>query len=455
MGVPYRVGRLRVFHRGHGIFRVVYIPVAGLLSGRRQIQRPVAAPLLPLPAAFGKKIRRSAAVEIEGNLLHPAHGPRRLVPPAVAAHGENPDFGFIGLPVLLALQPVVEPAQMNRPDVQHRLLRELQIPQARLRIGRPGMVPRTHEQPLFVAPGRARRHPVVHVHLAPLAVVKPACDVQCRQVNQFKVVLERHLLPVLVVGVALKPRAPICVRAPDHLVDILERSRADQLVEVVRRGHARLMRGQRLERVVLHRAPTGHVQPAELENGELPVHIVLIVHPTHAAGDRSDDRGQVRRTLTRGQPLHGAAVRPAHHADLAVRPGLFRDPLDRVVAVLALIHARLEMAFRIEAPACILKHHRIPPRAEELGSLHHAGRDVVIGRARQDDRVGFRRRRQVDVGRQFHPVAHRHGRVPHKANVVCQNAPLLCWQMCAAGRARGILSPHADTGNAITVQQSE
>ena len=56
-----------------------------------------------------------------------------------------------------------------------------------------------------------------------------------------------------------------------------------------------------------------------------------------AAGD--EDRLQVRRALGRGQHLHRPEVRDADHADIAVAPGLFGDPLDEVVGVLAQRHA--------------------------------------------------------------------------------------------------------------------
>ena len=58
-----------------------------------------------------------------------------------------------------------------------------------------------------------------------------------------------------------------------------------------------------------------------------------LVEVVVAAGD--EDRLQVRRALGRGQHLHGPEVGDADHADVAVAPRLFGNPLDEVVRVLA------------------------------------------------------------------------------------------------------------------------
>ena len=57
------------------------------------------------------------------------------------------------------------------------------------------------------------------------------------------------------------------------------------------------------------------------------------------------DRLEVRRRRSGGQPLGGAEVGDAIHADVAVGPRLSRGPLDGVVAVGGLVEKRVESAF--------------------------------------------------------------------------------------------------------------
>ena len=93
--------------------------------------------------------------------------------------------------------------------------------------------------------------------------------------------------------------------------------------------------GVRLERPaarVLGLAEVPAEAVAEIEGPALEHHVV-------AAGvrRRRKERDQVRRTHRRGEQLRGGAVAAAEHADAAVDVGQLRDPLDRVVAVGALV----------------------------------------------------------------------------------------------------------------------
>ena len=77
-------------------------------------------------------------------------------------------------------------------------------------------------------------------------------------------------------------------------------------------------------------------------------------------GHRGDHGLQVGRPFHRGQPLHRPRVGEAEGSDLARRPRLRGRPLDGVVAVLALVQVRHELAVRSVAPAHVLHHHRVP-----------------------------------------------------------------------------------------------
>ena len=46
-------------------------------------------------------------------------------------------------------------------------------------------------------------------------------------------------------------------------------------------------------------------------------------------------------------PLHDAEIGSANHADLAVAPGLARNPVERVVAIYGLLRERIEDTFRL------------------------------------------------------------------------------------------------------------
>ena len=115
-----------------------------------------------------------------------------------------------------------------------------------------------------------------------------------------------------------------------------------------------------------------------------------------------------------------AGERGADRADAAGRPALLGDPLDRVVAVLALVRRRgvevLARALGAVAVAAVLEADGVAVRDEEVGDLDVALVGLVVRRAAEDRRIApldelAVARGPVDVGREPDPVPHRHHHV--------------------------------------------
>jgi len=106
-------------------------------------------------------------------------------------------------------------------------------------------------------------------------------------------------------------------------------------------------------------------------------------------------------------PLHDTHVGAAQHADFPVRPGLPRDPVQRVVAVPRLLRKRIERAFGFVPPAHVLHNHGItvihkkPVIRQQIVAF-------VIGRAHQDDGKPGGIRRKKNIRGELHAVPHRH-----------------------------------------------
>ena len=89
--------------------------------------------------------------------------------------------------------------------------------------------------------------------------------------------------------------------------------------------------------------------PAEIElEAAVGVGDFLLPAARRRGGDHA---GQVRRALRGGRPLRPAHVGEAGGADLAGAPGLGGDPLDRVVAIGAVVDHGAPLALRLAAPA--------------------------------------------------------------------------------------------------------
>src|SRR6202035_1092631 len=98
--------------------------------------------------------------------------------------------------------------------------------------------------------------------------------------------------------------------------------------------------------------------------------------------------GQVWRTHGRRGLLHRGQIRKAGGADLSIGPGLLRDPLDRVVAIFALVNAMVKMSRRLVASAHVLNHNDITAASEVLRieKENSQTRVFVVASANQDDR---------------------------------------------------------------------
>jgi len=120
--------------------------------------------------------------------------------------------------------------------------------------------------------------------------------------------------------------------------------------------------------------------------------------------------------LRRDTGLVFGGRRTPRRADFAVRPCLLRDPVERVVAVGARRPEDVVIAFREEVSALVLHDIRITALdgGDRRGHIRrhavaHVPEIEVVGRL-DEDGPDFAARvfRAVDVGREPHPVAHRH-----------------------------------------------
>ena len=150
----------------------------------------------------------------------------------------------------------------------------------------------------------------------------------------------------------------------------------------------------------------GTRRPAQAEpEVEHAVHIgpvVVIIR----GGDLRRDGREVRRRQHRGLPLREAQVGPARRPHLAGRPWLGRGPLDRVVAVLGLLHHLPERTLRPVRPAGLLRESHVPVIREwgnaaidetvEAAAAECAG----VWVAQHDDGIAAGRVGEVNIGRE-------------------------------------------------------
>ena len=141
---------------------------------------------------------------------------------------------------------------------------------------------------------------------------------------------------------------------------------------------------------------------SQLHGPALGVEPVQIIVPP---GDHRKNGLQMGIAERGRLPLHNAAVGSADHPDLAVRPGLPGDPVQRIVAVRGFLAQRIEDAFRFVAPSHVLRHHGVAALHERLV----VGRDVgafTVGSALQDSRKTAALGGEEDVGGEPHAIAH-------------------------------------------------
>ena len=122
-------------------------------------------------------------------------------------------------------------------------------------------------------------------------------------------------------------------------------------------------------------------------------------------------RDQLRRPLHGDRVLRAADVRSANRAHLAVGPGLRGDPGADVHAVATIVVEHVPDAFRAISPPGVLHDECIAVRGKVLAVGLAA--ILAVRRPHQDRRpIALERlalsRRQVNVGRQPHAVAHAH-----------------------------------------------
>ena len=112
------------------------------------------------------------------------------------------------------------------------------------------------------------------------------------------------------------------------------------------------------------------------------------------------------------QPLHRSRVRQSKCPNIAVRPGLPRRPLNRVVAVIPLILIRQKLAVRRIAPAHILNHNRISSNRQLLKRAPLLWRILFpVGSPVHQGRESPFRTGKPYIGAQNYAIPHRHGHI--------------------------------------------
>ena len=138
-----------------------------------------------------------------------------------------------------------------------------------------------------------------------------------------------------------------------------------------------------------------------------------------AAGDHREDGFEVRVVQQRYTPLCDSQVRSPDHSHFPVRPGLRRDPVERVVSIRTLLVQRVECAFRRVAATNILHHNRVTV-CDKRSIRGWKIRSFSVRCPNQDGRISRAAGRVKNVGVQMDSIAqgnahmqqllHRHGR---------------------------------------------
>ena len=366
------------------------------------------------------------------------HGPRRwplllLAPapavvelaelslaPGAAAHDEDLDRRLVGrLSRSIVRKPAVEERELLLEVVPHapaRGLAEIDVERERRVAAHADVAPRADDQPLRRRVLSRHRREVLGVGVGEAVV--PAGRHRRRDVGVLvpearEVVL--LLRPPLVVGPA---RAVVLERLverrdlPQRELALVPRPLPEELPQVAEVVPHLLLP----DRVALHLLRVGGVDVERPEHVQLHrAALARLVVVRVRRRDVGPDRGQVRRTLERRPDLRDAGVRAADHSGAAVAPRPGRDPLDRVVAVLAGVRRRavevLLRPLRTVPVAQVLQHDRVAVRHEEVGDLRVAALRLVVWRQAHDrreaavDEVALAGR-AVDVGREQDAVPH-------------------------------------------------
>ena len=105
-------------------------------------------------------------------------------------------------------------------------------------------------------------------------------------------------------------------------------------------------------------------------------------------------------------PLHDSHIGSAQHADLPVRPGLSRDPVQRVIAVAWFLCQRIESAFGLVPPAHVLDDHAVTVIHKET-VVRRQIITFVVRRAHQDHGKPCGIRRKENIRGELHAIPHR------------------------------------------------
>ena len=165
-------------------------------------------------------------------------------------------------------------------------------------------------------------------------------------------------------------------------------------------------------RAHLHRTPAQVEGELERAAGVDPVVVEV------GEADLRRHRREMGVAQRRRHPLGERDVGAPARAHLAARPGLGAAPGLRVVAVEGFVDEGRPLAFRVEAPAAVLDSDRVAAAREEDRVGHLRFVVLVVGGADQDDRAAPGAVRQVDVGGEAHPVAHRDRYPEHRTHPV-------------------------------------
>ena len=156
-----------------------------------------------------------------------------------------------------------------------------------------------------------------------------------------------------------------------------------------------------------------------------PLHVVLgpegavSVRPVAAPTPRTprrDHGDEVRRAARGRRPLHPRHVGASQHPDTTIAPGLARDPLHRVVAVLEVVDPWREDTVGVTAPPHVLDGHGVAVRREVAAPGDEIVPCIGVGRPDQNRGRGVVRVRQIQVDGQPSPVPHRGANVDGSAH---------------------------------------
>ena len=398
--------------RGHGVLGVVAVAVGDTgRGGRLGRERAIAE----------ARVRVAAAVQVPGRGLAGRRPRVRLAPGVLVAHQEPARAGPRHQGRVLALQPVAEPLQedvADGGDAAERAPAELAVARAREVVAHVGVVvPRPRDEAVRLADARVgvALERQVQVEVALQELVVPARDVHHRGRDLVRAGGHVEPLPVVVVGVVVDELMPVgedVALAQDGRLAQRQRAQEGGAVGGALRhlpAQGALPLGVDAEARHRGRGPPLRVaeveaqfeRPAAVDPAVVEVGGGQVGHHRLEVGRRGGGR------LQRGHAHVGGAV----DAHLAVAPGLDRRPLDRVVAVVALVAVERHHALRLEAAAAVLHHHRVAVFGGDDGVDHlaaHVLRDrLVVGDAVDEHGVALAVVGPVDVGGEAHAVAHR------------------------------------------------